>query len=176
MNNLIIKYKNEDINEDECFNSNQNECMACIDNNNLILINNNFCSCFKYIVFCERCFISWLLNNPKCIICREKFQDENSSIFDIFDILNIKIYKKILLKLEDFGNNHLSSSRLPHNQNNQNSQNSQNNQNNQNNQNRISKYYIDFDNAYAYYSFAFICIYMCFIGTFTTIHYIYYNI
>ena len=109
MNNVIVKYKNEDVNNNECYNHIQNECMICSDNNNLILLENNFCCCFKYGVFCETCFISWLLNNHKCIICRKNIQGENESIFDIIHVLNIEIYHKILLKLENIYNNELTN-------------------------------------------------------------------
>ena len=83
--------------------------MTCSDNNNLVLVENNFCSCFKYIVFCETCFISWLLKNHKCVICRKKIKDDNNSIFNIIDILDIEIYHKILLKLENIRDNSTSS-------------------------------------------------------------------
>ena len=37
MNKVIVKYKNEDIDNDECFNDNQNECLICIDNDKLMI-------------------------------------------------------------------------------------------------------------------------------------------
>ena len=169
MNNVIVKYKNEDVNNNECFNSNQNECMTCSDNNNLVLMENNFCSCFKYVVFCETCFILWLLKNHNCIICRKKFEDENRSIFDIFDILNIEIYQKILFKLENI-RNMSPVSRLSRN----NIHIIRNLPTNQPNQNVTQEYILYFKNGYFYYFFLFLYLYMSFIGTFSTVYYIYY--
>ena len=171
MNNVIVKYKNEDINNEECFNNDQNECMTCSDNENLVLMENNYCSCFKYIVFCETCFISWLLKHHKCIICRKKIEDVNRSIFDIFDILDIEIYHKILLKLENIRHNLSSVSRLARN----NRHIIRNIPTNQPNQNITQEYILHFKNAYYYYSFIFLYLYMSFIGTFSTIYYIFYN-
>ena len=169
MNNVIVKYKNEEINDNECFNNNQNECMTCSDNDNLVLMENNFCPCFKYVVFCESCFISWLLKHHKCIICRKKFEDENRSIFDIFDILNIEIYQKILFKLENMRSTMSSVSRLQQN----NRHIIRNLPTNQPNQNVTPEYILYFKNAYYYYSFLVLYLYMSFIGTFTTFCYIF---
>lgn len=166
MNNIIIKYKYEDISEDDCFNDNQNECMTCSDNNNLVLVENNFCSCFKYVVFCETCFISWLLKNHKCFICRKKIKDNNNSIFNIIDILDIEIYHKILLKLENIRDNS-SSSRTSQNI----ITNISNNIPNQNITNNVSEYYVlEFKNRNCYYFYILVSLYMFFAGTFCTVY------
>ena len=70
MNKIIVKYKNNN-HIDNCINYNQNQCIICSDKYNLIILENNFCQCFKYVIFCEECFLNWLFNNCKCLICRD---------------------------------------------------------------------------------------------------------
>ncbi len=139
MNKIIVKYKNNN-HIDNCINYNQNQCIICSDKYNLIILENNFCQCFKYVIFCEECFLNWLFNNCKCLICRNKFQDENLNKFPVFDIVNINIYNNILLKLEARILNIPTDNRVI-------------TRNNIINNSIYSNYIIDFHNKYFYYSY-----------------------
>ena len=90
-------------NYNKCFlNNSSNECYICYTNDNeLILMNNNFCECFDYVIICEECFIKWFFKNCKCFICRNKFIDNNNNKLNVFSIHINNIYVKILIKMEE---------------------------------------------------------------------------
>lgn len=104
--NIIIDNKNKYLKNNKIknfFNENINECIICysnLDNNSIILIN-DFCSCFKYVFFCEKCFIKWFFTNNKCFVCRNKFVNHNNNRFEIYDIKIDSLYNKILIKIEE---------------------------------------------------------------------------
>ena len=62
---------------------------------------NNFCSCYDYVLICEKCFINWIFKNNNCFICRKKFVNDTNSRFKIFDIRIDSLYNKILIKIEE---------------------------------------------------------------------------
>ena len=156
MNKITVKYKNNnEINN--CINYDENQCIICSDEENLVILENNFCKCFKHVVFCEECFLNWLFNNCKCLICRNKFQDENLNKFSIFNIIDNNIHYNILLKLEARFINIPNDNRVI-------------TRNNIINNSDYSNYTVDFRNRYLYYSYKtyimvlliysfFICIY-----------------
>jgi hypothetical protein len=84
-NNKINKFLNADV----------NECLICynnLDRESIILIN-NFCECYKYILLCDKCFINWALLNSKCFICHVKYINGDRNSFQInIPILKDKIY------------------------------------------------------------------------------------
>jgi hypothetical protein len=99
MNKNVVKYKNGNV--QNCMNNNQTECFICSDNENkLVLVENNICDCYKYIIFCKLCFINWVFKNHKCLICRKLYIYSNKQILDKFNILEKDIYNTILCELK----------------------------------------------------------------------------
>jgi len=62
------------------FLNNNNECIICKEdlnkNDDLVLIN-NLCKCYKAAKICKECFIKWIKKNKECMICRQKFINDN---------------------------------------------------------------------------------------------------
>ncbi len=100
--NIVIKEYNISDYDNTFLNNSNDECFICYSNDNqLILMNNQFCNCFSNVIICEECFIKWLFQNCKCFICRKKFTDQNNNKFNIFRIYINNIFLKILIKIEE---------------------------------------------------------------------------
>ena len=99
---VIVKEYSTSNYDNTFLNNTDDECFICYSNENeLILMNNQFCNCFNNVIICEKCFIKWLFHNCKCFICRKKFVDNNNNRFNIFRVYINDIYLKILIKMEE---------------------------------------------------------------------------
>mgnify|MGYP003389531021 CR=1 FL=1 len=93
-NNIIVDiYHNKYINEN-VLNENNRECLICFSN--LLIIINYYCNCFNAVLLCNECFLTWLIRDNKCFICRELLQDNNNKI-KYYNIIN----KRLLLKIKN---------------------------------------------------------------------------
>lgn len=95
---VIVSYKKGEI--DNYMNENQNQCLICFDNQDLIIIKNEYCKCYVNMVICKSCFIKWIINYYNCFICRKKFITDEKYRFSLFNIVDIDIYRSIINKLE----------------------------------------------------------------------------
>lgn len=100
---IIIKEFNNNLDSRlSLLNQNSTDCIICCCNDiSLFLMINKFCSCYDYVLICEKCFIKWLFQNNNCFVCRNKFVNENNNRFMIFDIRIDSLYTKILIKVEE---------------------------------------------------------------------------
>lgn len=100
--NMIVDIYNKKYKKEKILNENNNECLICYkimnDNNKIILIN-NYCNCFFAILLCEECFLNWLLKSNRCFVCRKRLYDDNNKT-KYYNILNKLLLVKMKEKLE----------------------------------------------------------------------------
>lgn len=75
-------------------NNNIEECLICFNklDKNVVNILNKYCDCFDNAIMCEGCFIKWIIECNKCIICRKNFFEELNNRFRFY-----KFRERILL-------------------------------------------------------------------------------
>ena len=110
-NCIIVDYVHEIDESLNYLNENKDECLICFNkiNKNIVVINNNYCKCFYYLILCERCFIYWIFFNCNCLICRKTFQPRNTDFLDLFYFINRAILLSIRLNSLNMINNKRSN-------------------------------------------------------------------
>ena len=80
---VIVSYKEGNITK--YMNENQNQCLICLNNEELLIITNEYCKCYINVIICKSCFIKWIINYYNCFICRKKFITDDKYRFSIID-------------------------------------------------------------------------------------------
>ena len=81
-----------------------NNCIICLENNNLIKYPcyYNNCKCIYYVH--KNCIYNWNLDHNYCLICKKKYNYKFINIIHLFNFLFIIIFTYIYISIHPFNN------------------------------------------------------------------------